>query len=281
MEQPIDPGDKSLENPPQDKQEEVPETNTTIIGTNSMVNKPYTENTKTQHTNSLRWPQKKIKTYIFEFLMLFFAVFCGFIADNLREKLSEHQREKIFISSIVEDIKSDTLESNKILIRLKSMKAGIDSVLSELSSSDVEGNSNNLYRLWSKNMGLEVFVSNDRTIQQLKSSGELRLIRDIPVSDRIMKYDQTLKRYYTQSNLMYSAMSNMTYYSHVFDFIKLNKNPNDPIRLTEEGKKSLNQAYGNLDLWNRGLGGLISWLESVNEEGKSLVLFIKKEYHLN
>jgi hypothetical protein len=35
-------------------------------------------------------------------------------------------------------------------------------------------------------MGLEVFVSNDRTIQQLKSSGELRLIRNKAVSDKIM-----------------------------------------------------------------------------------------------
>lgn len=281
MEQTKDPGDKSLENSQENEQKKVPETSTPIIETENMLKNPYTENTKTQHTNSLFAPRKEIKTYLFEFLMLFLAVFCGFIADNLREKLSEHQREKIFIRSIVEDIKSDTLESNKIIVRLKSMKEGIDSVLSELSSSDIVVNSNNLYRLWSRNMGLEVFVSNDRTIQQLKSSGELRLIRNIPVSDRIMKYDQTLKRYYTQSNLMYSAMSNMTYYSHVFDFIKLNKNHNVPIPLTEEGKKSLNQAYGNLDLWNRGLGGLISWLENVNEEGKSMVLFIKKEYHLD
>jgi hypothetical protein len=281
MEQTKDPGDKSLEHSPKDGQKTVPETSSPIIETEDMNNKPHTENTKTQHTNSLLEPRKKVKTYLFEFLMLFLAVFCGFVADNFREKLSEHQREKIFIRSIVEDIKSDTLESNKIIVRLKSMKVGIDSVLSELSSSHVVANSNNLYRLWSRNMGLEVFVSNDRTIQQLKSSGELRLIRNIPVSDRIMKYDQTLKRYYTQSNLMYSAMSNMTYYSHIFDFIKLNKNHNVPIPLTEEGKKSLNQAYGNLDLWNRGLGGLISWLENVNEEGKSMVLFIKKEYHLD
>jgi hypothetical protein len=281
MEQTLDPSDKSLENSPKDEQKKMPETSNPIIETENIVKSLPTEKTKTQVTNYIHTPRKKVKTYLFEFLMLFLAVFCGFIADNLREKLSEHQREKIFISSIVEDIKSDTLESKKIIDRLKSMKEGIDSVLSELSSSKVVVNSNNLYRLWSKNMGLEVFVSNDRTIQQLKSNGELRLIRNIPVSDRIMKYDQTLKRYYTQSNLMYSAMSNMTYYSHVFDFIRLNKNHNIPIPLTEEGKQSLNLAYGNLDLWNRGLGGLISWLENVNEEGKSMLIFIKKEYHLN
>jgi hypothetical protein len=213
--------------------------------------------------------------------MLFLAVFCGFIADNWREQLSEHQREKEFIRSIVEDIKSDTLQSNKILVQLKKIHIGLDSVLIALSSPRIMENSNDVYRLWTKNLSLEVFVSNDRTIQQLKSSGELRLIRNKAVSDTIMKYDQTLKKYYTQSNLMYSgAVTETTYYSQLFDFISLNKNQNVPVPLTEQGKKFLNQAYAYLDLWNRGLIGLISWLENVNEEGKSLVIFIQKEYHL-
>jgi hypothetical protein len=259
----------------------VSESGTPIAEVEKIVKNQEAESSEIYPTNLLNAPSKKIRTYLFEFLMLFLAVFCGFIADSWREKLSEHQREKIFINSIVKDIKSDTLESNKIIETLKTMNKGIDSVLIVLSSPDVMVNSNNLYRLWSNNMGLEVFVSNDRTIQQLKSSGELRLIRNISVSDRIMKYDQTLKRYYTQSNLMYSAMANMTYYSRMFDFILLNKNRNVPVLLTEEGKKSLNQAYGNMDLWNRGLTGLISWLENVNEEGKSLIFFIKKEYHLD
>jgi hypothetical protein len=227
-----------------------------------------------------RAPGKKIWHYFFEFLMLFFAVFCGFIAENWREQLREHKREKEFIHSIVEDIKSDILQSNKIRLKLKRINMGIDSVLIALSSPGTTENSNDVYRLWTKNLGLEVFVSNDRTIQQLKGSGELRLIRNKAVSDRIMKYDQTLKKYYTQSNLMYSAVTDMTYYSQLFDFISLNKNKNVPVPLTEQGRKFLNPAYAHLELWNRGLIGLIGWLDIVNEEGKSLVIFIKKEYHL-
>ena len=225
-------------------------------------------------------PGKKIGHYFFEFLMLFLAVFCGFIAENWREQLREHQREKEFIYSIVEDIKSDTLESNKILIKLKSLNSGIDSVLASLSSPGINDNSNDAYRLWTKNLGLEVFVTNDRTIQQLKNNGELRLIRNKAVSDSIMKYDQTLKKYAVQSNLMYSALRDLTNYSQLFDFVRLYKNKNMPVPLTEEGKKYLNQAYANLQLWNRGLTGLISWLESVHAEGTGLVTFIQKEYDL-
>lgn len=75
-------------------------------------------------------------------------------------------------------------------------------------------------------------------------------------------------------------ISNQIHYSQLFDFIGLNKNQNVPVPLTEQGEKFLNQAYAHLDLWTRGLIGLIGWLEIVNEEGESLVIFIQKEYHL-
>jgi len=273
----IDPS-KNTTNHESEKNSDI---NIPIPESNNIIKKQKTENMETHAYHLHRAPGKKIWHYFFEFLMLFLAVFCGFIAENWREQMREHQREKEFIRSIVEDIKSDTLHSNRTLLQLKRIKAGTDSVLILLSSPEIINNSNDACRLWTKNLGLEVFVSNDRTIQQLKSSGELRLIRNKAVSDRIMDYEQTLKKYYTQSNLMYNAVLEVTHYSKLFDFISLDKNRNIPVPLTEQGRKSLNEAYAYLQLWNRGLIGLISWLQDVNEEGARLVTFIQKEYHLN
>jgi hypothetical protein len=273
-------GDKTSENPTNHESEKISDVKISVAQADNISSKQETEPMETHAYHLHRAPGKKIWHYFFEFLMLFLAVFCGFIAENWREQLREHRREKEFIRSIVEDIKSDTLQSNRTILQLKRIKSGLDSVLILLSSPEIFDNSNDAYRLWTKNLGLEVFVSNDRTIQQLKNSGELRLIRNKAVSDRIMKYDQTLKKYYTQSNLMYSAVLDVTNYSQLFDFISLDKNKNIPVPLTEQGKKSLNQAYSHLQLWNRGLIGLISWLEEVNEEGTRLVIFIQKEYHL-
>ncbi|MCB0571354.1 MAG: hypothetical protein KDC66_16395, partial [Phaeodactylibacter sp.] len=56
------------------------------------------------------------------------------------------------------------------------------------------------------------------------------------------------------------------------------KGPTRPVPLTDQGKKYVNQAFSQLDLWNRGLFGLISWLETVHENGKGLLDFIIKEY---
>ena len=233
------------------------------------------------HANHLHHaPGKKIGHYFFEFLMLFLAVFCGFIAENWREQLRDHQREKEFMHSLVEDLKSDTLQSGNILMQLRGKSIGIDSILAALSSPEIVENSNQVYRLWTQNLDIKAFVSNDRTIQQLKNSGELRIIRNKAVSDRIMHYDQTVKNYYRQTDLMYNALSDQHIYSQFFDFISLRKNKDIQVPLTEQGKKLLNEAYAHQQLWNYGLSGLISWLDEVHAEGAGLVTFIQKEYHM-
>jgi hypothetical protein len=96
-----------------------------------------------------------------------------------------------------------------------------------------------------------------------------------------MKYDQAVKNYYQQSNFMYSALSDQHIYSQFFDFIALRKNKGTAVPLTEQGKKSINEAYAHLHLWNSGLIGLISWLEGVNKEGENLLKLIQKEYQIH
>ena len=204
-------------------------------------------------------PGRTIKHYFFEFLMLFLAVFCGFVAENWREQMREHQREKKFIYSLVEDLKSDTGQSNKILIQLKKTKTGIDSVLKELSSPGIIENSNKAYSLWTENLDIKAFVSNDRTIQQLKNSGELRLIRNKAVSDRIMEYDQMVKNYYQQSNFMYSALSDQHIYSQFFDFIRLNNSKKHSGTLNRTGKKIIERSVCSpaiMELWPYGVDQL-------------------------
>ena len=57
------------------------------------------------HTHTAR---KKWTHYLWEFLMLFLAVFCGFLAENQREHMVEHQRAKQYAILLYEDIKADT-----------------------------------------------------------------------------------------------------------------------------------------------------------------------------
>src|SRR6266540_1738543 len=53
--------------------------------------------------------KKKWGEYLLEFLMLFLAVFLGFIAENQREHIVEHQREKKFARRLLSDLRHDSL----------------------------------------------------------------------------------------------------------------------------------------------------------------------------
>ena len=53
------------------------------------------------HTHT---PRKKWTHYFWEFLMLFLAVFCGFLAEYQLDHKIERDREKKFIQTFIEDL---------------------------------------------------------------------------------------------------------------------------------------------------------------------------------
>src|SRR6266567_2216063 len=52
--------------------------------------------------------RKNFWHYFYEFLMLFLAVFCGFLVENFREHQAEKERGKQYVESFYEDLKTDT-----------------------------------------------------------------------------------------------------------------------------------------------------------------------------
>src|SRR5690348_8331488 len=55
-------------------------------------------------------PGKKWTHYLWEFLMLFLAVFCGFLAENTREHMLEHKKAKAYARSLLKDLQNDTAD---------------------------------------------------------------------------------------------------------------------------------------------------------------------------
>jgi hypothetical protein len=139
------------------------------------------------HTHTAR---KKWTHYFWEFLMLFFAVFCGFLAENQREHMIEHQREKTYMNSLITDLKGDTATIRSVISFCITKFHGLDT-LAQLLNKDVlaMNEEKELYYLNSRyaaNVSFMVF--NERTIKQLMNSGNLRLVRKQETSDSIINY---------------------------------------------------------------------------------------------
>src|SRR5437667_9186742 len=79
------------------------------------------------HTSRKKWTH-----YLWEFLMLFLAVFCGFLAENLREHSVEKHREKEYMKEIVENLKYDTVRCSINAAANIEIALGLDSLRNEL-----------------------------------------------------------------------------------------------------------------------------------------------------
>ena len=142
------------------------------------------------HTHT---PRKKWTHYLWEFLMLFLAVFCGFLADNWREHIVEHRREKEYIKSFVEDLKQDTAQLKVIIKTFDKKLSFFDSLLQELANPMVFKSSSRAHYFFEMVRHFPDYIYTDRTIQQLKNGGGMRLIRNKAVSNSIVDYDSKVK----------------------------------------------------------------------------------------
>ena len=139
------------------------------------------------HTHT---PRKKWSHYFWEFLMLFLAVFCGFLAENQREHMVEHQKEKQYMVTMLEDLKSDTVLLNAAVQYWNNINNSIDSVADAIQLPLSKADLPKAYRHFNNALDYYSFKYNDRTIAQLKNSGGFRLIRKEAVANKIILYDQ-------------------------------------------------------------------------------------------
>ena len=139
------------------------------------------------HSHSER---KKFTHYLWEFLMLFLAVFCGFLAENFREHQVEHQREKQYMITMLEDMKADIPLLDSTMKDWEQVNMSIDSVSDAITPALANVNFKKIYRHINEALNYWSFRYNDRTITQLKNSGGFLLIRNKTVANKIISYDQ-------------------------------------------------------------------------------------------
>src|SRR6187402_2087010 len=85
-----------------------------IISPNDSLHQKQEPENMEVHHHAHHEGKKNWKSYIWEFLMLFLAVFCGFLAEYQLEHVIEQNREKQFIKLMIADLESDSLEINSI-----------------------------------------------------------------------------------------------------------------------------------------------------------------------
>ena len=149
-------------------------------------------------------PRNKWTHYFWEFLMLFLAVFCGFLAENQREHIVEKHRAKEYMQSMLDDLKLDTAEFNRVISNINEnmtplFKKSMDLLFSEnVSDAAIR----EMYDTVPKAIRFFTVNLQENTATQLKFSGNFRLIRKKVVTDSLATY------WYSENFLVNTLMVN-------------------------------------------------------------------------
>jgi hypothetical protein len=243
------------------------------------------------HTHTAR---KKWTHYFWEFIMLFLAVFCGFLAEYQLEHKIEKDREKVYISSLLKDFEYDTLQFSNTIRQIKKKIPFYDSVL--LFFKNPSAFSDKLpFRFYIYTNLENIYLPLEPTLQQLKGSGNLRLLTKKLVLDSILIYDSKINgAYINQTNYVVDFNKRLIQLQEkVFDDSNFNLFLNHEFNQTE----SVDEAAYDLQLYTKDkdkimeLSNLyidakasdvfyIGTLKARKVEVERLIALIKREYHL-
>jgi hypothetical protein len=169
------------DNPQQQQQLNQPSTDETSNAAEqpqTINNKPKTEDMEVHHHTHSGHGKKNWKQYFWEFLMLFLAVFCGFLAEYQLEHKIERDRGKQYTYSFYEDLVTDSSHFNILIDRfqqkltiLKTMSPCYDSLLSGHHPTTC------LTSIHLNSRQFPDMIYTDRTLMQLKNAGGAALIK--------------------------------------------------------------------------------------------------------
>lgn len=234
--------------------------------------------------------RKKWMNYLWEFLMLFLAITLGFFVENQREHMVEHKREVQFIKSYISDLKKDVVLLDSLLRKREDRKIQIDSINYILRLPDPDIYGGQLYYYTRYLPRPYVYIPNDATIQQLKSSGNLRLIESQEIKDTILAYDQQFRFMETiriREDQLIQRIFN--YLNEFFDpavFDQMNvydiefTRPSGSPKLLTKDKKKIMGLLSELQYLRTVNLGEIGWFKKRKAQAESTLSFVQNEYHL-
>jgi len=240
-------------------------------------------------------PGKKWTHYLFEFLMLFLAVFCGFLAENFREHQVEKERARQYVHSLYLDFRFDT---SRIAAVIDTETAKIAS-LSKMSDCYEMITKNwkddscllKLFKFSSANNNLQM---TDRTLKQLANAGGFRLLKKQD-ADSIVSYENEVNdlhdfetTLYQQSqdnvrntfNELVEFTANTKLFSQVtVDPGVFNATVESPLLFSAD-KDLLNKYFNQLFRYLRAIVRHRIYLIELKQHVTRLTAYFKKEYRL-
>jgi hypothetical protein len=246
------------------------------------------------HSHSAR---KKWTHYIWEFLMLFLAVFCGFLAEYKLEHTIEHQREKVSAIQLLDEINSVDNEIPDATASVKFKETVCDSMLALLKGQHTGNKQWQKIYAYCAVADIYSFLRCTSTaVDQLKNSGSIRYFGNATLVNAFLAYvkelddvsfiQQDLINYYNQQFTPFliknfdreRATTLYSRYNLSADSIANYKEEAIPSYLSGDPHPDIELKNHLFYIWHSyGLAGRYATLST---RAQTLIQLLKKEYHL-
>ena len=135
------------------------------------------------HTSRKKWTH-----YLWEFLMLFLAVFCGFIAENIREHKVEQHRAKELAQNLYKELLSDSVAVQYCLTNRMVKEKDCRYFIDYVKDSNLTALAPHFFPAFTSafiQIQYIIFEPNDGILNQLRNSGELRYFKSSELQSEI------------------------------------------------------------------------------------------------
>ena len=220
--------------------------------------------------------------------MLFLAVTLGFFVENQREHYIEHKRGLQYIRSFVEDLKTDTARFSIVIKGFAKKEAWLDQLYLCNDSIKLNKSASDCIRnIYAATIGYEDLIYTDRTLQQLKNAGGLRLLEEED-ADSIILYDQLL-RYLLKvesSSLQEMQTRVRATRNSVFAYSEITETSwakgTQPVKvdLISSDKELLNRFFNEVMVYRFACRFQFRQTIRLREKAVALIRFYSEKYHL-
>jgi len=249
-----------------------------------------------RHTRQRMIKENRVSKYLLygigEIVLVVIGIMIALQINNWNEDRSERKEEKEYISSLIEDLTTDTDRYTFLIDHFALKEARIDVILDSYLSLS-EGYDHELYSSLHEVINYPDFIYTDKTMKQLMNAGGMRLIRDKEVASAIIDYDSAVRRlteslmpdlnfYYRHSNEMWFEVMDIAAYeadTALLSIIEMeNGNKNYLLRSDKE----------TLGKWNNVIRNFQSDLilirevkEELNAKATRLIELLNRKYDLD
>ena len=233
-------------------------------------------------------PRKKWTHYFWEFFMLFLAVTAGFLVENQREHYIEHQRGMQYVKSFVEDLKIDTARFSRRINFYKGLESQLNPLYPCYDSIIHNQNATGcLINIIDATNGFPDLIYTDRTLEQLKNAGGLRLLKEQD-ADSIIRYDAflrlVLKTESTSMQVKATEVRNtrnaVFVFSEIMDTAFGRAVKPEKLELVTKDKELLSRFFNEVLMYRGVCGYMRQLINQLRGRAVGLIKFFTEKYHL-